>query len=188
MYGTGQTFSHAEHLGRTRGDAHVPQGAFCNVMCCGCLTSPPQPPGAGTQEDVTEDNVAQYVDEASNWILQKGLQRQVSMFRSGFESVAPGALHMLSMFTPQEQQQLIAGDSDVLWEPSCRSELDPAIKCAPAPILVSRLNRKPTNNPFRVYLLASPNLARLLSNLQGNLQIEDPRPLVGGAPHVQQSD
>lgn len=59
------------------------------------------------------------MSESLHWILHEGLHRQVRSFREGFASVAPDALPLLSMFTPVELQRCIAGDSDVLWDPTC---------------------------------------------------------------------
>jgi E3 ubiquitin-protein ligase TRIP12 len=79
----------------------------------------------GLEEEVTVASLARYVDLASHWVLERGLQPPADAFRRGLVSVAPAALDLLMVFTPGEQQRLIAGDADVLWDPSAEAEKDP---------------------------------------------------------------
>jgi hypothetical protein len=50
----------------------------------------------------------------------------VAAFQQGFNAVAPGALSRLGVLTAREQQRLLAGDSDVRWDPASALEACPA--------------------------------------------------------------
>jgi E3 ubiquitin-protein ligase TRIP12 len=58
----------------------------------------------GDEEPVTIHNVELYVDLLTNFILNKGIERQVEAMQRGFNSVF--SMEKMSVFTPDEVQML----------------------------------------------------------------------------------
>jgi len=111
----------------------------------------------GLDEEVTAANVHRYVAEACDWVLRIGISAQLAAFTQGFAAVAPAALDRLRMLTVKEQQRLLSGDSDVLWEPACRLERCPDKRCARPPSTNTPLSPCARHLAFE---LSVPNVAR----------------------------
>ena len=68
----------------------------------------------GKDIPVTLDNLSQYVRLLVHWTLMEGVSRQMEAFREGFEQVLP--LSNLSIFYPEELEQLFCGSSHARWD------------------------------------------------------------------------
>eukprot|EP00730_Choanoeca_flexa_P004372 TRINITY_DN11674_c6_g1_i3.p1 TRINITY_DN11674_c6_g1~~TRINITY_DN11674_c6_g1_i3.p1 ORF type:complete len:1693 (+),score=518.61 TRINITY_DN11674_c6_g1_i3:500-5080(+) len=67
----------------------------------------------GSDERVTIENVEEYVDSMADFILSKGIERQVDALRTGFNSVF--SMEKMSVFTPDEIPFVICGDQAIDW-------------------------------------------------------------------------
>lgn len=63
---------------------------------------------------VTLENIDQYVRLLCHWTLYEGVSKQLEALREGFESVFP--LSQLSVFYPEELEQLFCGNNQAQWE------------------------------------------------------------------------
>lgn len=68
----------------------------------------------GKDITVSLDNLSQYVNLLVHWTLCEGVSRQMEAFREGFEQVLP--LCSLSIFYPEELEQLFCGSSHARWD------------------------------------------------------------------------
>jgi len=74
----------------------------------------------GKDLNVTLSNIEQYVRLMCHWSLVEGVSRQLEAFREGFDSVFP--LTHLSLFYPEELEQLFCGSTFVQWDPKMMAE------------------------------------------------------------------
>ncbi|RUS87649.1 hypothetical protein EGW08_004572 [Elysia chlorotica] len=72
----------------------------------------PLKPG-GEQEDVTMDNVEEYIDLVFDFCFVSGIRRQMEAFRNGFNQVFPMA--KLHSFSPMELGSILCGDQAPCW-------------------------------------------------------------------------
>jgi E3 ubiquitin-protein ligase TRIP12 len=68
----------------------------------------------GKDIPVTLHNLEEYLRLVVHWTLVEGVYRQVEALREGFESVFP--LSYLSLFYPEELEQLFCGSHNETWE------------------------------------------------------------------------
>jgi len=68
----------------------------------------------GKDTAVTLDNIEQYLGLLCHWTLVEGVSRQMESFREGFEAVLP--LSHLSLFYPEELEQLFCGSGNSWWD------------------------------------------------------------------------
>lgn len=62
---------------------------------------------------VTKDNVAEYVDLMTKFLLKEGIEKQLQAFKDGFDSVF--SMDSLKCFEPYEFQLLLSGDQAPSW-------------------------------------------------------------------------
>jgi len=62
---------------------------------------------------VTLDNVEDYVEQMSEFCLERGIRRQMEALRQGFDRVFP--MSRLTAFTPPELRLLLCGDQSPSW-------------------------------------------------------------------------
>ncbi|XP_047473945.1 E3 ubiquitin-protein ligase HECTD1-like isoform X10 [Penaeus chinensis] len=67
----------------------------------------------GSDQEVTLDNVEDYLDLTLNWALESGIRRQLEAFRAGFCQVFP--LKKLGAFSPDELRLMLCGDQAPMW-------------------------------------------------------------------------
>jgi len=67
----------------------------------------------GADEEVTIHNAADYVQLASDYVLQIGIAPQIEAFKGGFSEVFP--IEKLAIFTPQEVQSILCGEQRPEW-------------------------------------------------------------------------
>jgi len=67
----------------------------------------------GKDIPVTLDNLDEYLKLVTNWMLVDGTQRQFESLREGFESLV--SLSSLSLFYPEEMEQLFCGSRQESW-------------------------------------------------------------------------
>ncbi|XP_076442551.1 E3 ubiquitin-protein ligase HECTD1-like isoform X4 [Babylonia areolata] len=67
----------------------------------------------GENEDVTLDNVEEYIDLVMDFCFNSGIQRQMDAFREGFNVVFP--MEKLHMFSPMELGSILCGDQAPSW-------------------------------------------------------------------------
>jgi len=91
-------------------------GIFANEAAfleTGSGGSPLCPNGEQLQVDV--ENVAEFVRLASNFWLEKGVERQMVAFRRGLYDVLGGGAIVLWAFSPAELRRLVCGEDEVVW-------------------------------------------------------------------------
>lgn len=69
--------------------------------------------GRGEYEDVTIENVEDYIDLLVEYCLNLGIQKQLEAFKEGFDSVFP--LEKLGAFNPDEVRIMLCGDQSPTW-------------------------------------------------------------------------
>jgi E3 ubiquitin-protein ligase HECTD1 len=67
----------------------------------------------GELEEVTTDNVEEYIELVTDFCLHKGIRRQMEAFRSGFNEVFP--MEKLGSFSPEEVRLMLCGDQAPTW-------------------------------------------------------------------------
>ncbi|KAK3252849.1 hypothetical protein CYMTET_37877 [Cymbomonas tetramitiformis] len=137
-------------------------------------------PDSGDVE-LTPDNAAQYVQQASGWMLDHGIKQQVAAFREGMRQVSAAAVMHLKMYTASELQRTVAGDLDVLWDPACATTADPEERFEQEVAALQRLLV-----PQHGYTRDSPEL-HLLSKALAHMNPEDRRRFLAfatGCPHL----
>ncbi|KAK2190392.1 hypothetical protein NP493_82g04009 [Ridgeia piscesae] len=67
----------------------------------------------GETEEVTLDNVEEYIECVTDFCLNTGIRRQMEAFRAGFNSVFP--MEKLFPFSPSELQLILCGDQAPQW-------------------------------------------------------------------------
>ncbi|CAG2116677.1 unnamed protein product [Medioppia subpectinata] len=67
----------------------------------------------GELEDVTIDNVEEYVELMMDFILHTGIKKQMDAFRDGLNQVFP--IDRLSSFTPEEVRLMLCGEQSPNW-------------------------------------------------------------------------
>lgn len=67
----------------------------------------------GLNNDVTIDNVEQYVSLLTEFILEKGIKRQMDALKSGFCRVF--SIEKLNAFTPLELRRMLCGQQEPEW-------------------------------------------------------------------------
>ncbi|KAL8608279.1 hypothetical protein ACOMHN_042146 [Nucella lapillus] len=67
----------------------------------------------GENEDVTLDNVEEYIDLVMDFCFNSGIRRQMDAFRAGFSTVFP--MEKLHMFSPMELGSILCGDQAPSW-------------------------------------------------------------------------
>lgn len=68
----------------------------------------------GKDTPVTLDNIEQYLSLLCHWTLVEGVSKQMESFKEGFESIFP--LSHLSLFYPEEMEQLFCGSGINRWD------------------------------------------------------------------------
>lgn len=69
----------------------------------------------GESRPVTADNVHEFVQLASAFWLESGVERQLVAFRRGIYDVLGGGAVMLWAFSPAELRRLFCGEDEVVW-------------------------------------------------------------------------
>ncbi|XP_023216677.1 E3 ubiquitin-protein ligase HECTD1-like [Centruroides sculpturatus] len=67
----------------------------------------------GENEEVTLDNVEEYVELMNDYCLHTGIRRQMEAFRDGFNRVFP--MGKLGAFSPEEVRLMLCGDQSPSW-------------------------------------------------------------------------
>lgn len=67
----------------------------------------------GLSQDVTMDNVEQYVNLLINFILETGIKRQMDALKAGFCRVF--SIEKLNAFTPLELKRMLCGQQEPEW-------------------------------------------------------------------------
>ncbi|XP_064113960.1 E3 ubiquitin-protein ligase HECTD1-like isoform X12 [Macrobrachium nipponense] len=67
----------------------------------------------GADQEVTLENVEDYIDLTLNWTLETGIRRQLEAFRAGFCQVFP--MKKLGAFSPDELRLMLCGDQVPMW-------------------------------------------------------------------------
>ncbi|CAH1802965.1 unnamed protein product, partial [Owenia fusiformis] len=67
----------------------------------------------GEDEEVTVENVEEYVELMTDFCLNVGIRRQMEAFKAGFNRVFP--MEKLHAFSPSELQQILCGDQAPSW-------------------------------------------------------------------------
>jgi len=67
----------------------------------------------GEHQDVTEENVDEYVELMTEFYLRRGLARQLDAFKAGFDRVF--AMARLRPFSPDEVKLMLCGDQAPTW-------------------------------------------------------------------------
>ena len=76
----------------------------------------------GKDMAVTLDNLEDYLKLVVHWSLHEGVWRQMEALREGFESVFP--LSYLSLFYPEELDNLFCGVSNSSWDMKVRYKIE----------------------------------------------------------------
>jgi E3 ubiquitin-protein ligase HECTD1 len=67
----------------------------------------------GEFEDVSIDNIEDYIELLTDFCLNKGIQKQIMAFKEGFDCVFP--MEKLGAFSPDEVRLMLCGDQSPVW-------------------------------------------------------------------------
>jgi len=67
----------------------------------------------GEDEDVTLDNLEEYIESVADYCLNTGIRRQMEAFRTGFNNVFP--MEKLFPFSPEELRLILCGEQVPQW-------------------------------------------------------------------------
>ncbi|XP_067948711.1 E3 ubiquitin-protein ligase TRIP12-like [Watersipora subatra] len=69
----------------------------------------------GKDEQVTAENIDQYLELLCHWVFSEGIHRQMEALKEGFDSVFPSA-QLADLFTADELEQLFCGNRCTQWD------------------------------------------------------------------------